>query len=65
MEKGHPIGYFYGYKTDGIFQNQAEIAAHPSQAALGSATAPGDIRFKDMNGDGIIDSKDRTYIGDP
>lgn len=65
MEKGRPIGYFYGYKTDGIFQNQAEIAAHPSQAALGAATAPGDIRFKDVNGDGVIDSKDRAYIGDP
>ena len=65
MEVGHAIGYFYGYQTDGIFQNQAEIDAHPSQAALGSATSPGDIRYKDMNGDGIIDLKDRTDLGNP
>lgn len=65
MEVGHSIGYFYGLQTDGIFQNQAEIDAHPSQAALGSASAPGDIRFKDVNKDGIIDLKDRTDIGDP
>ena len=65
MEVGHSIGYFYGLQTDGIFQNQAEIDAHPSQAALGSASAPGDIRFKDVNKDGVIDLKDRTDIGDP
>lgn len=65
MQVGQPIGYFYGYKTDGIFQNQAEIDAHPSQAALGAATAPGDIRFKDLNNDGVINSDDRTNIGDP
>ena len=63
MEVGHPIGYFYGYQMVGIFQNQAEINAAPSQAALGSATAPGDIRFKDVNGDGVIDQRDRTDIG--
>lgn len=65
MEEGQPIGYFYGYQTDGIFQNQAEIDAHPSQAAIGSGTSPGDIRFKDVNGDGVIDTNDRTNLGDP
>jgi hypothetical protein len=65
MEVGHAIGYFYGYQTDGVFQNQAEIDAHPSQAALGSATSPGDIRYKDMNGDGVIDLNDRTDLGNP
>jgi TonB-linked SusC/RagA family outer membrane protein len=65
MEVGKPIGYFYGYKTDGIFQNQAEVAAHPSQLALGADAAPGDIRFVDVNGDGVIDAKDKTNIGDP
>lgn len=64
MEEGKPIGYFYGYKTDGIFQNQAEVDAHPSQLALGANAAPGDLRFVDVNGDGVIDSKDRTNIGD-
>ena len=65
MEVGQPIGYFYGYKTDGIFQNQAEVSAHPSQLSLGAEASPGDLRFVDINGDGIIDSKDRTNIGDP
>ncbi|PXY43778.1 SusC/RagA family TonB-linked outer membrane protein [Flavobacterium hydrophilum] len=65
MEVGKPIGYFYGYKTDGIFQNQAEVNAHPSQLALGANAAPGDIRFVDVNNDGVIDTNDKTNIGDP
>lgn len=65
MEVGQPIGYFYGYQTDGIFQNQAEVDAHPSQLALGANAAPGDIRYTDVNGDNVIDVKDRTNIGDP
>lgn len=66
MEVGHAMGYFYGYQADGIFQNQAEIDSHPSQAALGtSATAPGDIRYKDVNGDGFINANDKTDLGNP
>ena len=65
MEVGQPIGVFYGYQTDGIFQNQAEVNAHPSQIALGANAAPGDLRFKDVNGDGVINTSDRTYIGKP
>ncbi|MFD1604948.1 SusC/RagA family TonB-linked outer membrane protein [Flavobacterium artemisiae] len=65
MEVGKPIGYFYGYKTDGIFQNQAEIDAHPSQIALGANASPGDIRYVDVNNDGVINSNDRTDIGKP
>ena len=65
MEVGKPIGYFFGYQTDGIFQNQAEVAAHPSQLALGAEASPGDLRFVDVNGDGILDPNDRTSIGDP
>ncbi|MCF8370055.1 MAG: TonB-dependent receptor [Bacteroidales bacterium] len=65
MEVGQPIGYFYGYETDGIFQTQEEVEAHPSQLALGAEAAPGDLRFKDTNGDGVIDTDDKTYIGDP
>ena len=65
MEAGFPIGYFYGYKTDGLFQSQAEVDAHPTQAALGAAAQPGDIRYVDINGDGVIDTDDRTNIGDP
>lgn len=65
MEAGQPIGYFYGYQTDGIFQNQAEVDAHPSQLALGAEASPGDLRFKDINNDGVINANDRTNIGDP
>lgn len=65
MQVGEPLGYFYGYQTDGIFQNQEEVNAHPSQAALGANAQPGDIRFVDVNGDGVINADDRTNIGDP
>ena len=61
MEVGLPIGYFYGLETDGIFQNQGEVDAHASQVNA----APGDLRFIDQNGDGIIDSNDRRDIGNP
>lgn len=61
MEAGFPIGYFFGYQTNGLFQTQADVDAHASQANA----APGDLRFVDLNGDGLIDSNDRTYIGDP
>lgn len=65
MEAGQPMGYFYGYKTDGIFQNQAEVDAHPSQLDLGAEASPGDIRFVDVNNDGVLDADDRTNLGDP
>lgn len=61
MEAGKPIGYFFGLETNGIFQNQAEVDNHATQA---NAT-PGDIRFVDQNGDGLIDSNDRIDIGNP
>ena len=59
---GHPLASFFGYVTDGIFQTQEEVEAAAFQ---NSGTAPGDIRFKDLNGDGIIDLNDQTYIGNP
>jgi TonB-linked SusC/RagA family outer membrane protein len=59
---GRPIGAFFGFITDGIFQTQEEVNAGPSQ---GSGTRPGDIRFKDLNGDGIINDNDQTFIGNP
>jgi TonB-dependent starch-binding outer membrane protein SusC len=59
---GGPLGYFYGYKTDGIYQNAGEVAkALPD--AFSSALQPGDIRFVDVNGDGKVDADDRTNIG--
>ncbi|MBK8817692.1 MAG: hypothetical protein IPN49_00850 [Saprospiraceae bacterium] len=54
--------HFFGYVTDGIFQNQQEVEAHAFQ---NNETAPGDIRFKDLDGNGVIDLSDRTYIGNP
>ena len=65
MEVGQPIGYFFGYRTDGIFQNPDEVEAHPSQLALGAVAQPGDLRYSDTNGDGVIDPDDRVNIGDP
>lgn len=62
-QEGMPIGYFYGYKVDGVFQNQQEI--NDANVKLDQTPKPGDLRFKDVNGDGIIDSKDRTKIGNP
>ena len=62
MEAGQPIGYFRGFRTAGIFQNQAQIDSSP---VLNDNTLPGDLIFVDINGDGIINDDDRTYIGDP
>ena len=61
-EVGRPIASFFGYVTDGIFQNQQEVEAHAFQ---NENTAPGDIRFSDLNGDGIINNLDRDFIGNP
>ncbi|EHQ24873.1 TonB-dependent receptor [Mucilaginibacter paludis] len=62
--RGQPIGVIYGYQVQGIFQNAAEIAAAPNHSKLfGVAPQPGDFRIADINGDGVIDSKDRTVIG--
>jgi TonB-linked SusC/RagA family outer membrane protein len=60
VEVGQPIGYFYGLKTDGIFQNAAEVASGVQPGAV-----PGDVRFVDLNSDGKIDANDKTKIGDP
>jgi TonB-linked SusC/RagA family outer membrane protein len=61
FEKGYTPGYFYGYKTNGLFQTFDEITKAPTQAGA----QPGDIRFVDVNGDGKINSDDQTKIGDP
>jgi TonB-linked SusC/RagA family outer membrane protein len=68
LEVGHPVDAYYGYVTDGIFQNQAEVDYHAVQVPGNdpySRTSPGDIRFKDLNSDGVINDADRTYIGKP
>ncbi len=60
--EGQPIGQFYGHVTDGIFGSLEEIAESPFQEA---GTRPGDIKFKDLNNDGVINDDDRTFIGNP
>lgn len=57
---GHPVGALYGYVQEGIFQNQAEISAH---ATTSWTSKPGDIKFKDLNGDNKITDADRDFIG--
>ncbi len=66
-EVGYPIGYFWGYKTDGIFQNDAEVAAYaPAKVDPQlSNVQPGDVRFVDQNNDSLINDDDKVMIGDP
>ena len=61
LTKDYPINVFYGYVTDGIFQNQSEVNTH----AVQPGAEPGDIRFRDLNNDGVINDSDRTVIGNP
>ena len=61
FRQGESPGIFWGYKTNGIFQNQADISAHATQ----DNSQPGDIRFVDVDGNGKIDGEDRTKIGNP
>ena len=64
---GYPIGYFWTYKSEGVFQNQAEIDAWKA-AGKGTIVAdvvPGDLKFSDINNDGVINDDDKTMTGDP
>ncbi len=68
IQKGYPVNAFYGFVQDGIFQTQTEINNHAVQVqgtSSGNSTSPGDIRFKDLNNDGLITDADRTFIGNP
>ena len=60
---GYPIGYFYGFKTAGVFQNQAQIDSYTGAKYEGAQ--PGDLIWVDTNEDGVINNDDRTMIGDP
>ena len=68
-EVGQPIGYFFGLVADGIFQNEEQIRALNEESPTGfyqfEETAPGDLRYRDIDGNGVIDADDRTYIGNP
>lgn len=59
---GFPIGYFWGYKTAGVFQNDEQLAATPAKI---EGSQPGDLIFVDTNGDGVISDADKTMIGNP
>ena len=63
-EIGQPLDVYYGYQMEGIYQTQSEIQQH-LHGVNTPGSKPGDIRFKDLNGDGIINDADRTFIGNP
>ena len=67
ITEGLPIGYLYGYTADGVFQNQSEIDAHTGTDGLllQPDAVPGDLRFVDVNNDGVFNEDDRGMIGDP
>lgn len=73
MEEGMPIGYFWGYKTEGVMQNAEDVQAYLAKncngnvanSLQGSSIQPGDLKFVDTNGDGVIDEKDKTMMGNP
>lgn len=64
---GHAVQSFYGWVVEGIFQSQDQVSKHATQVVPttpgGPGTAPGDLMFKDLNGDGKIDNADRTFLG--
>jgi len=64
-EEGQQISQFYGYVADGLFQNQTEVTSYTGQHGeiLQPNAKPGDIRYKDLNHDGVLNEKDKTYIG--
>ncbi len=61
---GYPIGSFFGYVVEGLYQSNLDILTSPPASSIGSYR-PGDFKFKDVNGDGVIDANDRTVIGNP
>lgn len=63
VSEGYPIGYFYGYKVIGVYQNEDDIRFSPANSV--GSVAPGDLKFADIDGDGKITDKDRTMIGNP
>jgi TonB-linked SusC/RagA family outer membrane protein len=67
-DQGQAFGAFYGFVADGLFQTPEDITNHATQVvgtSPGTSTSPGDIRFKDINGDGAVTDADRTFIGNP
>ncbi len=63
-QPGEPLNAYYGYKMEGIYQNQAEINAH-LHGTPNPPNKPGDIKFTDINNDGVINDNDRAFLGSP
>lgn len=65
--EGESLSQFWGYKTAGIFQNETEVKSYTNEhgESLQPNAKPGDLRFVDLNNDGVIDSNDKTHIGNP
>lgn len=61
IREGEALGSYFGYQTDGYFNNYEEIAN--AALPIGATVQPGDVRYKDQNDDGVIDEKDRTVLG--
>lgn len=61
--EGYAINYNWGYKTAGLFSSQAEIDGWANQSALGGVPIPGDIKYMDLTGDGIVNTKDQAPLG--
>lgn len=64
-ETGQPIGYFYGYVVEGLYQSYADILKSPVVKVSGGPVRPGDFKYKDIDGDGDVDELDQTNIGNP
>lgn len=64
-QTGQPIGYFYGYVVEGLYQSYADILRSPVVKVSGGPVSPGDFKYKDMDNDGDVDDDDRTFIGNP
>ncbi|WP_449188607.1 SusC/RagA family TonB-linked outer membrane protein [Tannerella forsythia] len=61
--EGYPVAHFYGYQVIGVYQNKEDVKRYyPNKVG---SPAPGDLKFKDVNGDGVITQDDRTMIGNP
>lgn len=63
IKTGRPLSYQYGYVAEGLFGSQEEIDNHAKQE-LGSTPMPGDIKYRDLNGDGVINSYDQAFISE-
>lgn len=63
VSQGYPLGYFYGYEVEGVYQNKHDIQVSPKNTV--NTVAPGDLKFRDTDENGEINEKDRTMIGNP